>query len=415
MTSLSAGGRFLVMGVPETLDSAARRAIREMQPGGFILFGRNIGLPPIPDAEGRTGEPGKARDLRALLDELRTLVEHEPVVCIDQEGGRVSRLRGLAGGAEPPTARSLAETGDAAAIRRHGRLTGRLLRLFGINLDLCPVLDVAYDHSADNSVQNRCWGETPEEVARNAASFNRALRAEGVLSCGKHFPGYSRASVDPHIELPVIREPRAVFEKDWLPYRRLIKDVDFIMTAIGLYPTLDSSGLPGTVSERILSILREELGFAGWVITDDLDMGALTRHVGLEEAVQRAVSAGTDHVLICHDLARMTLAAEAIARLPVSVLKAGRRRLEKLERRLPKTGRFSMKAFDEINDAIRKLREEVLGPGAPAFTPGRSKISPVEAALLSPVNTVGDRTSGAPAEYRLPARTSATPKGPTPC
>src|SRR4051812_13775610 len=114
------------MGVPEKLDAAARRAIRALQPGGFILFGRNIGLPPVPDAQGRPGVPGSAARLRALVEELRSLVEREPVICVDQEGGRVSRLRGLEGGAEPPSARDLAAAGEAELVRRHGRLTGRL-------------------------------------------------------------------------------------------------------------------------------------------------------------------------------------------------------------------------------------------------------------------------------------------------
>jgi|CXWL01.1.fsa_nt_gi beta-N-acetylhexosaminidase len=107
------GGRFIVMGVPETLDASARRTIRDVQPGGFILFGRNIGLPPIPDAQGRRGVPGSPLKLHALIEELSSLVEHKPVVCIDQEGGRVSRLRGLRGGVEPPSARSLAARGKS--------------------------------------------------------------------------------------------------------------------------------------------------------------------------------------------------------------------------------------------------------------------------------------------------------------
>jgi beta-N-acetylhexosaminidase len=401
---LSSGGRFIVMGVPEKLDAAARRAIRALQPGGFILFGRNIGLPPIPDAQGRPGIPGSPERLRALIEKLRSLVDHEPVICLDQEGGRVSRLRGLEGGAEPPSARGLAAAGKADLIRRHGRLTGLLLRLFGINLDLCPVLDVAYDLDADNSLQNRCWGETPEQAARNAGLFNRALRAQGVLSCGKHFPGYSRASVDPHHELPVVRASRAELEKDWRPYRELLPELDFVMTGHAFYPALDSSGVPTSLSETIVSgLLRGEMGFRGWVMSDDLDMGAVTRRVGLEEAATRAVRAGTDQILLCHDLGRAHDAARAISRLPSAVLRPGRGRLDALQKRLKPAEQFSPASFGSINRAIQRLRDSALGPDAPRFSGGAGKIGAVEAARISPVNVVGDRAAGAPAEY-APAR-----------
>ena len=400
MKSVSAGGRFIVMGVPERLDAAARRSIRDIQPGGFILFGRNIGLPPIPDAQGRPGEPGEPARLRALVEELRSLVEHEPVISVDQEGGRVSRLRGLRGAAEPPSAWALCRRARPELIRRHGRLTGELLRLFGFNLDLCPVLDVAYEPEADNSLKNRCWGRTPRAVARNAGAFNAGLRSQGVLSCGKHFPGYSRADMDPHLELPTVRASHRQLSADWLPYRRLLGSLDFVMTGHGFYPALDRSRLPASLSKRVLGVLREELGFAGWVISDDLDMGAVTRHARLEDAVQRAVLAGTDLVLLCHDLARAGRAASALSRLPAATLREGRRRLDELERRLPKPRRYTAREFARVNDGIRALRRAALGPRAPDFTGGTNKIGAVEAAKLSPVNVVGDRRSGMPTEYR---------------
>lgn len=408
MPKTAPGGRFLVIGVPAKLDRATRRSIHEIQPGGFILFGRNIGLPPIPDDEGRLGHPGRPESVASRIAELRSLVDHEALFCIDQEGGRVSRLRGLRGAAEPPFARDLAESGDLRLIREHGRLTGRLLRLFGIQLDLCPVLDVAYDPDADNSLRNRCWGRTPEQVARNASAFNRGLREQGVLSCGKHFPGYSRAAVDPHHELPRVAASRRELERDWLPYRRLAGELDFVMTGHGLYPALDRSGVPASLSARVIGMLKEELGFGGWIVSDDLDMGAITRYIGLEESVQKAVAAGTDQILLCHDIGRAAQAAAAIAALPKAVLARGIRRLENLERRLRRIAKsrtpFSAAAFREINEATRGLRDRTLGPDAPRFSGGAGKIGAIEAAKLSPVATVGDRTTGAPVEYARQAK-----------
>ncbi len=201
-------GQLLLTGVPGTeLDAETAALFRRVQPGGFILFGRNI----------------KARvQLRKLIDDLRDLSEIEPIITIDQEGGRVSRLRLI--GNEPPNAQQLRDKNDIELVRRHGEITGRLLRLFGFNLDLCPVLDISFDDEADNSLRGRCYGKTVEQVVRLAGAFNDALREEGIASCGKHFPGYSAATVDAHHDLPKIERTREELERDELavfpPVRR---------------------------------------------------------------------------------------------------------------------------------------------------------------------------------------------------
>src|SRR3954467_12732854 len=181
-------GQLIMTGVPgKELDVKTAELFRRVQPGAFILFGRNL---------------ENAAQLRKLIDDLRDLSEIEPIITIDQEGGRVSRLRLI--GNEPPNAQQLRDRGDAALVRLHGEITGELLRLFGFNLDLCPVLDISFDDDADNSLRGRCYGKTVEEVIRLASTFNDAMRSRGVLSCGKHFPGYSAAPVDAHHELPRI-------------------------------------------------------------------------------------------------------------------------------------------------------------------------------------------------------------------
>src|SRR6476620_4661548 len=170
-------GQLILTGVPGTeLDHETADLFRRVQPGGFILFGRNIKSAP---------------QLRRLIDDLRAISKVEPIITIDQEGGRVSRLRMI--GNEPPNAQQLRDKDDLELIRRHGDITGRLLRLFGFNLDLCPVLDISFDDEADNSLRGRCYGNDVEQVVRNAGAFNAGLRATGVMSCGKHFPGYTSA------------------------------------------------------------------------------------------------------------------------------------------------------------------------------------------------------------------------------
>src|SRR6202035_4840762 len=155
-----------------------------------------------------------ATQLRKLIDDLRDLSQVEPIITIDQEGGRVSRLRLI--GNEPPNAQQLREKNDVDLIRRHGDITGRLLRLFGFNLDLCPVLDISFNDEADNSLRGRCYGKTVEQVVRNAGAFNDAMREQGIASCGKHFPGYSAAKSDAHYELPKIERTRAELDKEEL-------------------------------------------------------------------------------------------------------------------------------------------------------------------------------------------------------
>src|SRR3954466_10300346 len=188
----SSPGQLILTGVPgKELDSTTAEMFRRVQPGGFILFGRNIET---------------AAQLRKLIDDLRDLSAVEPIITIDQEGGRVSRLRLI--GDEPPNAQQLRDKDDVELIRRHGDITGRLLRLFGFNLDLCPVLDISFDDDADNSLRGRCYGKTVDEVVKNAGAFNDAMREQGVLSCAKHFPGYSAATLDAHHELPKIARTR---------------------------------------------------------------------------------------------------------------------------------------------------------------------------------------------------------------
>src|SRR3954452_20965132 len=193
-------GQLIMTGVPgKELDPETASLFRRVQPGAYILFGRNL---------------ENAAQLRKLIDDLRDLSEIEPIITIDQEGGRVSRLRLI--GNEPPNAQQLRNKGDVDLISRHGEITGRLLRLFGFNLDLCPVLDISFDDDAENSLRGRCYGKTVDEVVRNAAAFNAAMRGEGIASCGKHFPGYSAATSDAHYQLPRIDRTREQLEDNEL-------------------------------------------------------------------------------------------------------------------------------------------------------------------------------------------------------
>jgi beta-N-acetylhexosaminidase len=358
-------GQLLLVGVPGlALDAEAAAFFRRLQPGGYILFGRNISSP---------------AQLRKLIVDLRDLSRVEPIITIDQEGGRVSRLKLI--GNEPPNARQLRDRGDPALIRRHGDITGRLLKLFGFNLDLCPVLDISFDDEADNSLRGRCYGRTAAEVIANAEYFNAALRATGVLSCGKHFPGYACAAFDPHHELPVIVRSREELERNELAvFREFVRKVDSMMIAHISLSGLEPGDLPASLSPTLIrGLLREEMGFEGLVMTDDLDMGAILNHYGFEETIRKGITAGNDLLMICH---RIELAAQAKAlleNLPAAAVESSLETIAKFKARLAPPDEFSQAAFQALDAEVWDLRVRTLGSEHAAERSAEDgKRSPVE-------------------------------------
>lgn len=340
-------GQLLLVGVPgKEIDAATAAMLRKVQPGGFILFGRNIGSP---------------AQLRKLIDDLRDLSDVEPVITIDQEGGRVSRLRLI--GEEPPNAQQLRDKGDPALVRRHGELTAKLLRLFGFNLDLCPVLDISFDDEADNSLRGRCYGKTAEQVMHLAGEFNDALRGGGILSCGKHFPGYSMAGEDPHHGFPVIERSREEMEANELAvFRHFAPLVDSMMIGHIHYAALDPEVRPASLSPVVINdLLRGEMGFRGLVMTDDLDMGAILNTTTFEQMLGLGLAAGNDLLMICH---RVNLLAEAHAVLqkqPPAVLEQALGRVASFKAKMSPATPFDLAEFDAINREIWDLRVAVLG------------------------------------------------------
>jgi beta-N-acetylhexosaminidase len=358
-------GQIILTGVPGTeLDPGAAALFRKVQPGGFILFGRNI---------------KSATQLRKLIDDLRDLSAIEPIITIDQEGGRVSRLRLI--GNEPPNAQQLRDKDDEALVRRHGQITGRLLRLFGFNLDLCPVLDISFDDDADNSLRGRCYGKTVEQVVRLAGAFNDALRKEGIASCGKHFPGYSAAPLDAHHELPKIERTRAELEANELAvFRQFSGRVDSMMVCHGWYPTFDAEKLPASLSPRVVTdLLRDDLGFDDLVMTDDLDMGAIYNEYGLDETIRLALGAGNDLAMICHRVDQIGEALRVLQELPAAHTERALDSVARFKEKLDPPTEFSEEKFRAIDGEIWDLRVAVLGEeGAHERSPEDGKRSPVE-------------------------------------
>jgi beta-N-acetylhexosaminidase len=340
-------GQLIMTGVPgKELDAETAGLFRRVQPGAFILFGRNI---------------ESATQLRKLIDDLRDLSEVEPIITIDQEGGRVSRLRLI--GNEPPSAQQLRDRDDLNLIRRHGDITGRLLRLFGFNLDLCPVLDISFDDDADNSLRGRCYGKTVEQVVSNAGAFNKAMRGQGIASCGKHFPGYSAAPADAHYQLPRIDRTREELEQNELAvFRQFVDRVDSMMLCHGWYPCFEPERKPATLSRRITTdLLRNELGFDGLVMTDDLDMGAILTGYRLEDTIRLAINAGNDVVMICHRIPEIETICGILGKLPVDQINRAVGNVARFKKKLTSPDKFSENAFRNIDNEIWDLRVSALG------------------------------------------------------
>ena len=357
-------GQLIMTGVPgKELDAETARLFRRVQPGAYILFGRNL---------------QSATQLRKLIDDLRDLSDIEPIITIDQEGGRVSRLRRI--GNEPPNAQQLREKNDIDLIRRHGDITGRLLRLFGFNLDLCPVLDISFNDDAENSLHGRCYGKDVEQVVRNAGAFNEAMRGQGIASCGKHFPGYSAATSDAHFQLPRIDRTREELDLNELAvFRQFVRDVDSMMICHAWYPCFEPQPTPATVSRRIVTeLLRNEFGFDGLIMTDDLDMGAILTGYRLDDTIRLCLEAGNDIMMLCHRVPEIETVLRILGALPSDQIERAQQHVGKFKKNLSPPQKFSESAFQEINTEIADLRTAVVGEEEAGRVVTERQISPVE-------------------------------------
>ena len=343
--STAALGQLLTMGLPgPNLNTTYRNFIKKIQPGGFILFGRNLHSP---------------EQVRKLCDELYQLCETLPIITIDQEGGRVSRLKEI--GEQPPGADQLRQANRLEFIQRHGKLTGQLLRLFGFNLNLAPVVDILLDSSVENSLLNRCYGSTADEVIQKAGVFLQAMQTEGVQGTIKHFPGYSLCSKDPHRSLPTVNRSLLEMENQELkPFKALAPHASTIMIGHAVYPQLSSDSLPSSLSAQIIQkLLREQMGYQGLIMTDDLEMGAISFDYGIAQTVRLAIEAGNDLLLFCHQRECVEIALATLQQMPISILDKPLQRLLNFKKRLTSPDPWDHQQFNKLNSEIMNLRLSV--------------------------------------------------------
>jgi beta-N-acetylhexosaminidase len=332
--------------------------LHQARPGGVILFSRNV------------ESPGQLQELNAALHALPAgPLNRGPLLGIDQEWGPVNRLGGLFPAL--PAAAALGRSDDGPRVSETAALTGRLLRRLGFQINFAPVVDLS-EQDAANGIGVRSFGTDPELVAELAGHYLDGLASAGIRGTIKHFPGLGRTLVDSHKLLPEVLDPRQdLWRRDLLPFRRLVARFPGVpvMVGHGWYPGLEPDGaagdsrpVPASLSPAVVNgLLRGELGYQGVVITDDLEMGAVTGAGGggtdpFDDSVGiRALLAGADWILICHSKERIL---------------AARTELDRELRGSAVLRRRAAAAVERIRTLAAGLENEreAMGPPAPAMS-----------------------------------------------
>lgn len=307
-------GQILWIGFPGLrAEGAFAERLRQGRAGGAILFARNLAT-----AEGGEHDLDAIAALAGEIKSLAPADEPPPLVCVDQEGGKVQRIRAPLSRWPPMLAFEGAPADRAETLAEEvGAAVGAEIAALGIDVDFAPVFDV--HTNPDNPViGDRAFSRDPERAAARALAFARGLRRAGVLACGKHFPGHGDTHLDSHLALPTIHREREGLEAiELAPFRRAAAAgalVPMIMTAHVVFPALDAAR-PATLSPRVLGdLLRGELGYGGVIVSDDLDMNAIADHAPPGDAAVAAVSAGCDVLLACRREDVQDAAYEALVR-----------------------------------------------------------------------------------------------------
>lgn len=278
-------GQMILIGVPgTTLDKAVLSEVRQGKVGSIIFFEKNI-----PQTNAFAG-------LRKVIWQYQ---EEAPVplfMCIDQEGGRVNRLKEKYGFPRSITAQEMGAVSTLDSVRYYGQATAATLAGLGMNVNFAPVVDLA--SNPDNPIiarYGRAFSDDEEWVAKLAEEFIKTHRKLGIISVPKHFPGHGSSNADTHLG---IADVTATWEeRELTPYAKLIESgyAEAVMSAHIVNKKLDAAGNPGTLSDAIINgVLRGRLGFDGVVFSDDMQMHAITKHYGLEDAIRLAINGGID-------------------------------------------------------------------------------------------------------------------------
>ncbi|WP_319761545.1 glycoside hydrolase family 3 protein [Maridesulfovibrio sp.] len=298
-------------GIELNADNPVVSDIRDARIGGVVLFSKDCALNST--IRNITGP----EQLKKLTSDLQSYAETPLFVAVDQEGGIIKRLTGEMGFPETPSAAELGNSGDLQMAYRAGRTTGSMLKSMGFNMDFAPVVDV--NRNAANPViaaLQRSFSDDPRQVARFGGVFIDGLHSEGILSCLKHFPGHGSSRGDSHLGFTDVTDSWS--ESELYPFSSLISDgkADMVMTAHIFNSRLDRN-YPATLSRKVIhGLLRRKMGFKGIIVTDDMQMKAVSGEYGFKEGIYRAVKAGADILLFGNNLIfEPNLGTKAVAAL----------------------------------------------------------------------------------------------------
>jgi beta-N-acetylhexosaminidase len=280
-----AAGSLLVVGLEGAELTGLERAwLKLVCPSGIILFRRNI---------------ADAKQTRSLLAESTRYCNPATLRCVDLEGGTVDRLRDAV--ASQPSAQAVAKTGNVSLMQQHGELIAKEVLAFGFNTTLAPVLDLALEDSTQ-VMGTRSASPTAAGVIRYAHAFLAGLKSQGVIGCGKHFPGLGGGKRDSHHETPGIRRSWPdLWQHDIAPYRELIVELPMIMVTHAAYPDTRGGNKPATATSFwVTQVLQRRLGYRGLIFSDDMEMGGILKYLPIEGAAIAALRAGIQMLEICH-------------------------------------------------------------------------------------------------------------------
>jgi beta-N-acetylhexosaminidase len=335
----------------KSLTDLERKIISETSPYAVVLFGRNIADP---------------QQLRELVRDVKSIARRPPIFMIDEEGGRVDRLRHLVPGL--PSAEAFGEGEQPVEMSSwSGKVIGMALRYFDIEVDLAPVVDIRAEQSP-KGLERRTFGRGADTVIELGGAFLRGLHAKGVAACLKHFPGIGIGSADPHYGATIIDVSlEELTRRDLVPFTRLGNEARAIMIGHGTYPQIDAPDLPATLSHRITTdLLRDVAGFNGVAMTDDMEMHAVSDFGSYEDISERALLAGNDVVMFCSHIERVPdiqrflkekVSADPAfrARVKQAARRAGayRQHIDQLRRAAPPP----VAEFDEVRDEASRFVE----------------------------------------------------------
>jgi len=328
------GQMFMIGFDGKNVTDDLKKFIQQYYVGGVVLFERNIESP---------------EQITELTNEIQSLSKTPLFIAVDQEGGRVARLK--APFTDFGSADQIAKKDSPKLTFEAYQAMAKELRAVGINFNLAPVLDVR-TNPENKVIGDRSYSSDPQIVSKIASGAVRGLQRGNVIACAKHFPGHGDTLEDSHVELPKVEHSiERLREIEWVPFEKVIKGgVESVMTAHILNPKLDPE-LPATLSSKTIEYLRNELRFQKIIISDDMEMDAIAKHFSIEDATLKAIEADLDIIMICKTAEKQVKGIEYILRKVLDI-KLPLKRIELSSERITKVRNHYLVPYKPVDPAL---------------------------------------------------------------